>query len=242
MAANNSRSFIEPPMQLEPGSLFGDPYIPVPQVCFAVAELTECDETGEVRIRVWRAVPVVAPSEHSSDGDDKEIVVENVVQTYTILVPYTAKVDGQEVRKVREETRQRIVPIRRRKYPPPVSSGKPPIEQTFTICVPYAELIPLRDGSTMTVTRSRLETRTRLVDPDAPAPELIPQLISNDWPVERTKCCFPHGEEISDADKLQRFANPTPVLLLRDTPSIPLYFSGILKPDAIIVFDQTSVK
>jgi len=223
-------------MQMEPGVVFGSPYLAVPQFCFAIAELAECAETGEIRIRISRAVPVVAPSEHSPD-DDGELTVENVEQTYMVSIPYTEVIDGQKIQRVRTETRARIVPIRRRKYKPAVSSGKPLVEQTYTACVPYTEQVPLADGSTVTVTRSRLETRTHMVDPDAPQPRLIPQMIANDYNVELTKCCFPNGEEISDADKLRLLSTPTPVLLVRGTDSITPYFSGLLKADSIIVFD-----
>ena len=76
-----------------------------------------------------------------------------------------------------------------------------------------------------------------MVDPDAPSPNLIPQVIGNNYTVSSIKCFSTAGHELSDAEKMERLACPVPVLIVSGVENIHPYFSRMLRPDAIIIVE-----
>ena len=238
---------LQPPMQNDPGIHIFDPTNKraVPFFRFGtigLAPLVESEDNDGKNplILISTAVPKVegriVPHEAVEEGDDVEL--ENVIQTYTVHVPYSVEVDGYTETRTRSETRTRTVPIKRLKPTANPETGKPPVQQAFTISVPYTEQIQLEDGTTMSVTRSRLETRTRWVHPNELPVKFLPKVLETTRDLGMIQCFSKSGKPLTNDELLKKLTSSRPALLVNDSAHIAPYFAQLLSDNAIIVEDS----
>ena len=135
-------SELTPPMQTIPGEALYDTLAGegIPRFRFAVASLTD-----DGQLKLTESIPV--PKTREPILEDGETYTENVIQTYSVSVPYEEMVDGKTITKMRTEHRTRTVPIQRVK--PKTGSEDKWETRTYT-CLLYTSPSP-RDR-----TRSRM--------------------------------------------------------------------------------------
>lgn len=219
---------LQPPMQNEPGFFILDYANPsaTPHYRFAVAAM-KSDDIVEVNI----SCPGPAPAK-----EGEEALVENVTQTYSVMVPYTELVDGKQLTKMRCETRVRTVPVRKVR---PVSDVDNPddqiVKETYAVHVPYTERT--KDGI---IQRTRKETRTRTVRIHNFSIDFVPHFTSNSHSIDDVQCFLPTGEPISSREAAERLTKPLPVLVVNSEVHICDYFGELLKPNCLIMVQPES--
>jgi len=223
MDSNESQQAkLVPPMQTIPGEALYDTLMSdsIPRYRFGVARI---DEQGKVEI--CESIPTKEALPTITDG---ESYTENVIQTYSVHVPYTAIVNGVSETKYRTEHRTRTVPIQR--------IGPKPGEEdqwetkTFTVSVPYTENV----GDTI-VRRARLETRTRLARIDESPRKFVPKEVISHCEIENLECYSTAGiaqtfDQIKDA-----LQDSTPVILINHVDYITNYFEAMMRPNALLI-------
>jgi hypothetical protein len=244
---------LTPPMQNDPGIHIFDPdnRYGVPYFRFATIELSEnslqadSDESQKPTLAISTAIPemvgtVLDTSLSDDDTNEDDMEIENVHQTYSVQIPYNETIDGKQITRVRTETRSRIVPIKRKKVKyDPSADGEPPIQQAYTISVPYTEQVELEDGTTMTVTRSRLETRTRWVVPGERTVRFAPKVLSNSVAIDLAQCFDRSGLRLTPNELMERLKETSkPALIVNSADHIVPYFLELLGPEVIIVVDS----
>ena len=232
-----------PPMQNDPGIHIFDPtnQRAVPYYRFATIQLSQ-EEDDKRSVVISTAIPevdgrILETELADEDDTDEDTIVENVRQTYTVQIPYTDTVDRKEITKLRIESRSRMVPIKRKRPKASSESDHEPVQQAYTVSVPYTEQIECADGSVMAVTRSRLETRTRWVDPNEVSVKFQPRILFNSQDIDSVECYSMTGKRLTSAELLERLQTPRPALLLNSKQHIAPYFAQLLSPNAIIVVD-----
>ena len=233
-----------PPMQNSPGIHQLSPYdgSSVRDIRFATLRLDEPNENERRTLTISTAVPQLQLNSNQKAKakadlqDDVEYEIENVVQTYSVHVPYDVIVDGKSETRMRKESRTRTVPVRRRRNTD--GSTEKLVKRSYTVSVPYTEQVELEDGTLMSVTRSRLETRTQFVDPDALPLTFVPNVVSNSFALEKVKCFSRSGDAISVAEVVERLsAGPQACLMINSTEQIVPFFERLLDRDAIILVE-----
>jgi hypothetical protein len=213
---------LTPPMQTIPGEALYDTLMSdaIPRYRFGVARI---DDQGNVEI--CESVPTKEALPTITDG---ERYTENVIQTYSVHVPYTATENGVSVTKHRTEHRTRTVPIQR--------IGPKPGEEdqwetkSYTVSVPYTEQV----GDTI-VRRARLETRTRLARIDEPPRKFVPKEVVSHCQIEELECFSPAGIRQSVGETKEALQASTPVILVNHADYITDYFEAMMKPDALLI-------
>lgn len=231
-----------PPMQNSPSVHQLSPYdgSSIRDIRFATLRLDEPNENERRTLTISTAVPELQPnSSQKANGDSQDEVeyeIENVVQTYSVHVPYDVVVDGKTKTRMRKESRTRTVPVRR--WRNTEGSTEELVERSYTVSVPYTEQVQLEDGTMMSVTRSRLETRTQFIDPDALPLKFVPRVISNSFALEQAKCFSRSGDAISVAEVVEKLsAGPQACLIINSIEQIVPFFERLLDPDAIILVE-----
>ena len=208
-----------PPMQNPPGVFSSNPDGCAPFYRFV--SISKAD----AGIEIWESLPILKSPDY-----DGETYIENVIQTYSVHVPYTTESDGETVTKFRTEHRTRTVPIKKKTRK--ASAGLPGSsrEHSFTVCVPYTEMI---DG--IPVTKSRLETRTRHVSEHETPLGMKPLLQSKSYSRNSVKFYDVDGRELDIDDVLAGLDGYVPVIQIADSDHIVLYFSRILLPETLLL-------
>ena len=208
-----------PPMQNPPGVFSFNPDGCAPFYRFVSISKTDAG------IEIWESLPILKSPDY--DGDT---YTENVIQTYSVHVPYTTESDGETVTKFRTEHRTRTVPIKRKTSK--TSDGLPgnSWEHSFTVCVPYTEMI---DG--IPVTKSRLETRTRRVSENETPLDMRPLLQSKPYNRNSVKFYGIDGRELDIDDVLAGLDGYVPAIQIADAEHIAPYFSRILLPETLLL-------
>jgi len=254
---------LEPPVQANPNSsqviMSPDPDA-IPVFKFATAEL---DGEGNITIATRRSkqklvAPMATPV--SAELDPKGIrFTENVVQNYTVQVPYTeTDGEGNVTTKMRVETRTRTVPVRRyRKRNEEEQSefeqavaeheaklkseenekGKvepavpTPVAQEYQVQVPYTVMV---DGVPKTETRA--ETRTRTVMVMRGKTETTSTVETNSVSLEKVRVFGVDGTELDEATIKERLSERKPVVMLNSAKAVSFeYFESLLNSDAVFL-------
>lgn len=243
---------VEPPLQAETESAdiltSPDPNA-LPTFAFVVASLND-----DGRIEIKRSVPeqerLVMPGNAQTVGVP---YTENVVQTFTVMVPYTEVVDGKPVTRMRAEKRTRTVPVTRiRRVKPDAKKPQEPDKQkpddpdekqpdpdkpvVKQVSVPYTVKIPFMvtvDGKQ--VTKYREETRMRTVSVVRGKTKTAAKVSTESYAVGKVKCYGVDGRPIDEAEIRKRLQEKTPVVLIKDPKAITPYFEVLLHPRAIFM-------
>ena len=209
-------------MQTIPGEALYDTLMSdsIPRYRFGVAQV---DDQGGVEIR--ESIPTKGPLPEITDG---ERYTENVIQTYSVHVPYTVMTDGVAETKHRTEHRTRTVPIQRVRPKPGEEDQWE--TKTYTVSVPYTEQV----GDTI-VRRARLETRTRFARVDEPQRKFMPKEAVSRYKLDCLKCYSPAGIALSADEIKNALQDSTPVILVNHADYITDYFEAMMKPNALLV-------
>lgn len=209
-------------MQTVPGEALYDTLISdsIPRYRFAVAQV---DDEGNVEI--YESIPTMEPLPTITDG---EPYTENVIQTYSVHVPYTAMTDGVPETKMRTEHRTRTVPIQRVRPKPGEEDQWE--EKTYTVSVPYTERV-----GDMVVRRARLETRTRMAHVDEPPRKFVPSPAISSCRIENLECYSTAGTELTTGETKRALQTPTPVILVSHADYITNFFEALMKPNTILI-------
>jgi len=159
---------------------------------------------------------------------DGETCVENVIETYSVQVPNTTHADGKSVTRFTTQHRKRTVQIKKRV--PMEGSEERFIEHSYTVCVPYSEMI---DG--VPIARSRLETRTRLVSENEIPRSLVPLQQTKSIAFENLSFYNVDGQKLDANDVLNSLEQYIPVIHIADPNHVVPYFSKILKPETVFL-------
>ena len=215
-------SKLTPPMQTIPGEALYDTLMSdaIPRYRFGVAQI---DNEGNVEIR--ESIPTKEALPTITDG---EMCTENVIQTYSVHVPYTTMTDGVAETKYRAEHRTRTVPIQRVRPKP----GEEDQWETksYTVSVPYTEQV----GDTI-VRRARLETRTRLARIDEPPRKFVPKEMVSHRKIDDLECFTPAGVAQTADEIKNALRNSTPVILISHADYITDYFEAMMKPNTLLI-------
>ena len=246
---------LEPPLQVDASSEqmrhSPDPAA-LPTFRFAVAEL---DGSGKVTVATKIATQkLLVPMDVTLDPDEDPRGIpytENVIQNYTVSVPYTENVDGKSITRMRQETRTRTVPVRRfrkrnekeqtefdkrmaeiKKEDRPVTKTARTEQktETYTVNVPYTETVDGRN-----VTRMRQEKRTRTVSVTRGETETKTSIDSNSYDMEKIKCYSVDGSEMPQEAIQKKLGERKPVVLINNVEGIVPYFKQLLKEDTIFM-------
>ena len=202
-----------PPMQNPPGV-----FACSPDGCTPFFNFVSICRT-EQGIEVWEALPVLKPVEN--DGDS---YVETEIQTYALHVPCQTQSNGVEITRFSTQYKTKTVPIKKLGGESKREDEK--LEtQSHTVYVPYSEMV---DG--IPVSRSRLETRTRLVSENEIPQTLKPLTRSKSYIRERLNFYDVGGRRLDVDDTLRSLDGYVPVIQIADPDHLVPYFSKILKP------------
>ena len=220
-----------PPMQTIPGEALYDMVTEdLPRYRFATAGLN-----SENEVEIVESVPTLSPN--PTPPNDGEVYTDNVIQTYSVQIPYTEVVDGNSITRFRSEHRTRTVPIQRVR--PKAGAENKWQERTYTVSVPYTEQI---EGGGV-IRRNRLETRTRICHVDEPPRNFEPKKVAAAWSIEDLECYSPTGDRLSNAEANARLKIPVPVVLISHADFIVgSYFANLLRPESCIIVDPTDYK
>lgn len=189
----------------------------------AFYQFVTIQRTEDSQLKIWTSVPA-----YKSPALSGETYVEEVVQTYAVQVPYTELVDGKEFTKLRTEHRTRTVPIT--KYLPKSDTPKEDlIKETYTVSVPYTERL---DGGA-SVTRRRLESRTRMVDPNEVRNELTTLTDFVLEPLDNVVFYDLTGNRVNQNNIFEDCDSAIAAIQLADAEHIVDYFSHLLAVDAV---------
>ena len=250
---------LEPQLQANPESseftMSSDPD-QLPVFRFATAQM---DSKGNIVIATSSATQkLVAPLSGSVDPelDPKGIrYTENVMQNYTVSVPYTeTDEDGNVTMRTRTETRTRTVPVvrfRKRNeeeqeaFDEKVAEHKAKMKsvedepsavatnvaQHYQVQVPYTEVV---DGKK--VPRTRVETRTRRLTVYRGKTETTMSVNSTKMALDKVTCFSVDGKELTEETIKKRLSERKPVFLVSSADAISFeYFKYLLKEDSIFV-------
>ena len=254
---------LEPQLQANPESseftMSSDPD-QLPVFRFATAQM---DSKGNIVIATSRArQKLVAPLSGNVDPelDPKGILyTENVMQNYTVSVPYTEKdEDGNLITKIRTETRTRSVPVTRYRkrnedeqeafdekmaeHKAKMKSGEIEAPKVMpavatTVAQEYQTQVPytvVEDGKK--VTRTRVETRTRTVSVYRGQTETTMSVNSTKMALDKVTCYSVDGKELTEAIIKERLSERKPVFLVSSADASSFeYFIYLLKEDSIFV-------
>ena len=215
-------SFV-PPIQCVPGANLSETIFSSVENSAPFYQFVTIRQAGDSNIEIWSSKPALSRPELSEDT-----YVENVVQTYSVQIPYTDQQDGKLITKFRTEHRNRTVAIT--KFLPKTDTPKEDlIEETYTVSVPYTE--HLDSGTTMT--RSRLESRTRLVDPNEVPHEVTTVTDSTLEPLANVTFYDRDGKQIARDIELDEPDATVPAVQIASAGHITGYFSQLLSNDAV---------
>lgn len=250
---------LEPQLQANPESseftMSSDPD-QLPVFRFATAQM---DSKGNIVIATSSATQkLVAPLSGSVDPelDPKGIrYTENVMQNYTVSVPYTeTDEDGNVTMRTRTETRTRTVPVVRfrkrneeeqeafdekvaehkakmKSVEDEASAVATNVAQQYQVQVPYTEVV---DGKK--VPRTRVETRTRTLTVYRGKTETTMSVNSTKMALDKVTCFSVDGKELTEETIKKRLSERKPVFLVSSADAISFeYFKYLLKEDSIFV-------
>ena len=220
----------------------------IPTFQFAVASL---GENGKVVVNTASVKQKLVAKEPPTDPS-VETYTENVLQNYTVQVPYTETVDGKNVTKVRTETRTRTVPVTRtrrvqlskekiaeleaekekakREGREDEFSRTEMVEVSYTVNIPKTKTV---DGRNVTVMVPTTQLRKMSVVRGKTKTERVDD--SNAYDLGDVKCFTVDGSPIDSEALKERLVGKAPVILIRTKESISPYFGALLKPDAIFM-------
>ena len=98
-------SFV-PPIQCVPGANLSETIFSSVENSAPFYQFVTIRQAGDSNIEIWSSKPALSRPELSEDT-----YVENVVQTYSVQIPYTDQQDGKLIIKFRTEHRNRTVAI-----------------------------------------------------------------------------------------------------------------------------------
>ena len=250
---------LEPQLQANPESseftMSSDPD-QLPVFRFATAQM---DSKGNIVIATSSATQkLVAPLSGSVDPelDPKGIrYTENVMQNYSVSVPYTeTDEDGNVTMRTRTETRTRTVPVVRfrkrneeeqeafdekvaehkakmKSVEDEASAVATNVAQHYQVQVPYTEVV---DGKK--VPRTRVETRTRTLTVYRGKTETTMSVNSTKMALDKVTCFSVDGKELTEETIKKRLSERKPVFLVSSADAISFeYFKYLLKEDSIFV-------
>jgi len=216
---------LTPPLQNPPGAVVTTIGESLPFYQFVTIRRGD-----ELNLEIWSCIPAI-----QSPPLSDETYVENVIQTYAVQIPYTEVIDGKTLTKFRIDHRTRTVPVT--KYLPKTNTPKEElVEETYSVSVPYTE--HLENG--VTVTRTRLESRTRLVDPNKVSDTLSAKTFlsaktdSALEPLANVTFYNSAGNQIGADVVFDDSTSSVPAIQIAAAECITNYFAQILAPNAIL--------
>ncbi len=105
-----------------------------------------------------------------------------------------------------------------------------PVQQTFTVQVPYTELV---DGKQ--VTRTRSETRTRTVEVIRGPSKIIAQQVKETVQLDEVSCFSSDGEPLKAKTVKKRLAERAAIILFQDKEQIHPFFKELVKPETVFI-------